>query len=352
MNLLQKAKLEVAYLKMGFYGEAGTGKTYTSSLVAIGLSKYIKSKKPVAFASTEPGVDYVIHLFDENKVDLLVAKTRTFSKLLEITDEAEKSCAFLIVDSITHYWQELQESFMKKNNLTRINWIKHSAPIKKMWRDFTDRYINNQLHIIVCGRSSVIFEDVVDEEDGSTETRKVGTKMKTETDLGYEPSLLVEMSSSQLYPHYGSKLVRRAFIKKDRFSIMDGQMFDNPTFETFLPHIKRLNLGGEHKAVNIQDDSTAYIADEKNGERRALRREIIVEKIRNGIEKLHGGRSEEDKAKRISLMEEIFGTNSWKEIERLVKPEILEAGLKKLEKMNGTEIKEKEELKSKKGGKK
>jgi hypothetical protein len=327
MGILTEAKPEAAFLKLGLYGEAGSGKTFTASKVAIGLRQYIKSDKPIAFADTETGSDYVRHLFVEVGIKLMSAKTRAFSDLLAITDEAEKECSVLIVDSISHYWTELQDAWMKRNGLTRINWMKHSAPIKAIWRDFTERYVNSKLHIIVCGRSSPIYEDVIDPEDGSKESKKTGTKMKTENEMGYEPSLLAEMTPFQLTPQFGGKLVRRAFVKKCRFDILDGKIFDNPTFETFLPHIERLNLGGDHKALEVGRDSLGLVRDDNNGERRALNKEILCEKIANEIKKLFPGQTEKDKAGRVALMEEVFGTNSWTEISTLFKNDRLEAGL-------------------------
>lgn len=357
MNLLQKATLEAAYAKLGFYGEAGSGKTYTASLVAIGLQKYIKSKKPIAFAATEPGVDYVMHLFKDSDVELVVAKTRVFADLITddhrrgIIDEAEEECSVLIIDSISHYWLELQESWMKKNGLNRINWIKHSAPIKAIWRDFTDRYINSKLHIIVCGRSTVIFEDTIDPEDGSRETKKVGTKMKTENEMGYEPSLLMEMSAAQMEPRFGEKIVRRVFIKKDRFSVMDGMIFDNPTFETFLPHISKLNIGGIHRAVDTEGDSQRLIESPRNGEQRAITRDILCEKIMNEIKLLYPGRTEADTAARLKLMNETFATNSWTEIEKRVPMQALEIGLAKIKAIGMPAPVEEPKQKAKKGGK-
>jgi hypothetical protein len=328
MSILEEAKPEAAFAKFGIYGEAGSGKTYTASLIAIGLHKFIHAEKPIAFAATEPGVDYVLHLFKEAGIKLVTKKSRVFSDLLTIHDDAEKECSILIIDSITHYWVELQEAYMKKNGMTKINWMKHSAPIKAIWRDFSDRYINGKLHVIMCGRSTVIFEDVIDPEDGSKETKKTGTKMKTENEMGYEPSLLVEMSAVQLSPQFGSKLVRRAFIKKDRFSVMDGKLYDNPTFETFMPHVGQLNIGGEHRALELdRADSTTYIKSEESGEKRALNKEILCEEIQNEVRKLYPGQTEGDKLKRIALLEEVFNTNSWTKISTLTKNDVLADGL-------------------------
>jgi len=38
-------------------------------------------------------------------------------------------------------------------------------------------------------------------------------------------------------------------VLKDRSTLLDGKTFRNPTFETFLPHIQLLNLGGKQLGV-------------------------------------------------------------------------------------------------------
>jgi hypothetical protein len=326
--ILQKAKKESAFLKMGLYGEAGSGKTFTSTRVAIGLYHYIKAEKPVAFADTETGSDFVMHLFEAEKIELLTAKTRAFKDLLDIVDEAEKNCSILIIDSITHFWNELIDSFMKKHQLTRLA-LKHWQPLKQTWREFTDRYVNSKLHIIVCGRSADRWDEVEDEE-GIKELKKVGTKMRTETEMGYEPSLLVEMEAVQLSPKAGGQYVHRAYVKKDRFDVINGKTFDNPGFEEFLPHIELLNLGGEHKALEVGRNSQDIFDNENIGEKRILKREILLEKIGNEIKLLYPGQTEREKVARLQFMKEIFGTHSWTEVTNM-KIEELEKGLKKIE---------------------
>lgn len=153
MNIFQKAQNEMAYLKAGFYGEAGSGKSFTSSQIAIGLVKYIKAKKPVMYFDTETGSDFLIRQFEEAGIELHAAKTRAFADLLVAVDEAEKSASVMIIDSITHVWNELIESYMKKLELKRLS-LKHWIPLKTTWREFTTRYVNSKLHIIICGRSA------------------------------------------------------------------------------------------------------------------------------------------------------------------------------------------------------
>jgi hypothetical protein len=320
----------MAYLKLGIYGEAGSGKSFTSSLVAVGLSKLLHSTKPVGFVDTETGSDFLIPMYEREGVGLVRTKTRAFSDLLAIVDEAEKECSVLIVDSITHFWNELLDSYMKKNELKRIS-LKHWGPIKQTWREFTDRFVNSHLHIIIAGRSADKWEEVESPEDGAKELKKVGTKMRTETEMGYEPSLLVEMEAVQLTARAGGKLVHRAYVRKDRFDKINGQYFDDPTLETFMPHISLLNLGGDHMAIDTSRDSQDMFERGDTGEKRIIRKEIMLEKITNAMRLLYPGQTEKDKTSRILLLKEIFGTNSWTEVSSFFSNDKLDEGLKNLE---------------------
>jgi len=350
MSLLKKAQLEMAFLKMGIYGEAGSGKTFTSSRVALGLHSYIKSKKAIAFADTETGSDFVLPMFEKAKVDLEVAKTRAFVDLLGIIDEAEKTCSVLIIDSITHFWNDLVDSYLKKNNLTRIS-LPHWQVLKKTWRELTSRYIKSKIHIILAGRSADKWEEV-EEEDGAKELRKVGTKMRAETEISYEPSLLVEMELVQLSPRAGGAVVHRAYVQKDRFDAINGAHFDDPGIEVFLPHIQLLNLGGEHKAIEPDRDSQAVFEDNNLGERKFIKREVLLDKIKAEFKILCPGKTDEETTHRFNCMNEIFGTKSWTEIERLLPQERLTMGLAELEKRNQPKEETKESKPKGKGAKK
>ena len=324
MSIFAPAKPEMAFLKLGIYGEAGTGKTTTATLTAIGLHGLIKSDHPVFMFDTETGADFVRHRFDDASIPFHVAKTRAFADLIAGLDEVPAG-SIVIIDSITHYWTELMESYRKRLNLSRIT-LAHWGPIKSTWSEFTDRFVNSKLHVVLCGRSADKWEDVED-ESGAKELKKVGTKMRTETQMAYEPSLLVEMELIQVSARIGGALIHRAYVRKDRFDVINGAIFDDPNMDAFLPHIKLLNLGGDHRALDTTRNSQAIFDDPNIGERRALNKEILCEKITNEIRKLYPGQSEKDKAERVKLLEEIFGTNSWTQISTTFKNDRLEAGL-------------------------
>jgi len=310
--LLQPSKPEMAYLKMGIYGAAGSGKSFTSSNIAIGLRNFIKSEKAIAYLDTETGSDFVRPIFENSKTPLVVAKTRAFQDLLSIVDEAEETCSVLIIDSITHFWNEMLTSYQKKMNIKRIT-LRHWPELKQTWGEFADKYINSKLHIIMAGRVGYIWDDVED-ENGIKELKKVGTKMKAEVETGHEPSLLVEMEQARISSGVGAGWFHRAWIIKDRFDVIDGKFFDNPDFESILPHVQLLNLGGEHRALDTDRNSQDMFEKGNTGAEYYKKREQTLEKIKNEINLMLPGQDAKTKTDRILLTKEIFGTHSWSEI--------------------------------------
>ena len=348
MTLLKKAKSEMAFLKMGIYGEAGSGKSFTSTQVAIGLHKHIKSDKSIAFLDTETGSDFVIPIFKSAKIELVTAKTRAFKDMLDVVDEAEKNCGILIIDSITHVWNEMTESYCRQNNLKRIT-LNHWQPVKQTWREFTKKYINSSLHIIMAGRSADKWEHVEDEE-GAKELQKVGTKMRSETEIGYEPSLLVEMEQDRKLSRIGGGWINRAWVIKDRFNLLSHKHFDfkpfegaeyrDDAFKAFLPHIEMLNLGGKHRAIDVDRSSDDMFEKNTAGATKYRAHKALLEEIKNEIHLLHPGQDAKSKTARIELSKEVFGTSAWSNIEAM-RIDDLDNGLKAIRKRT-----KKEEVKS------
>lgn len=349
MTLLKKSKPEMCFLKMGVYGECGSGKSFTSSQLAIGLHKHIESKKPIAFLDTETGSDFVQPIFKNEKIEFLIAKTRAFKDILTIIDDAEKDCAVLIIDSITHIWNEMTDAYCKKNNLQRIT-LNHWQPIKKTWKEFTDRYINSNLHIIMAGRSADKWQHVEDDE-GAKELQKVGTKMRAETQIGYEPSLLVEMEQFRQSANIGGGWINRAWVIKDRWNLLNHKSFDfkgfdglkycDETFKAFLPHIKMLNLGGKHRAIDMDRTSEDMFEKNNTGYDKHRKAKGLIEEIKNEFILYRPGSDAQSKQDRILLMKEVFGTSAWSNVETM-RLEDLEGGLKTIKNKNKKKEKKKD----------
>jgi len=336
MTLLKPASIETAYFKMGIYGLTGSGKTYTAIKIAIGLWHYIKEilkKKPgpIGFADTEAGSDFVYDRFKKelDETGFLVSKTRAFKDLLTIMDEAEKMCSIQINDSITHYWNEMLKAYSDKHDIKRIS-LKHWPELKQTWRDYSDRYINSKLHIIMCGRSADIWEEVPDEED-ILELKKSGTKMKAEGEMGYESNLLVEMKLHAIGAGKGARYVNRAWVNKDKFDIMNFQFFDKPDFKSFLPHISRLKIGGKHRAVDTKRTSESMFERGEAGYQRARMKKGLLDRVKIEIEGIYPGRDAKSIQDRRELSRILLGTPSFEQVE-LLNIDELAKGLKAIEK--------------------
>lgn len=333
-SLFRRAGSDNAFLKMGLFGSEGTGKTHTAALTMIGLVRLMRERnlpgadRPVMMADTETGSDWIAPMFKEADIELLVAKTRAFADLCNIVDEAEANGCGLVIDSVTHYWQEFTDEYRRQKSARLSERFRKEivadlefqdwAFIKSEWRKFTDRFVNSQLHITLCGRQAWEYEHNKDERTGKKSIERSGVKMAAETGIGYEPSLLVWMTRDMNLQT--GETTRTASVIKDRSRNIDGREFPNPTFASFRPHIMAMNLGGKQVAVDTSRTSAGMIPDTDvaPGDRNAIRRQIAIDEIQALMVRFHPSTSGADKAAKQALLEKHFKTASWTEVERLM----------------------------------
>lgn len=327
MSMLRKAVNKMAYAKVGLYGGSGSGKSRTAAEIAIGLHKYAGCAKPVAMFDTEPGASFLIPLFEKAGIDFMVYdESRAFSDLMKWMEEATAECSILIVDSITHVWRDLQESFLARINDQRRNYNKraltslefqHWGPIKREWGEFTDAFLSSKVHMIVCGRAGNVYEyQEKDDGSGKKELITVGTKMATEKELGYEPSLLIEMEIR----HDQGEIINTAIIQKDRADRLNGKEIAKPNFEKLQPHFEALCIGGAHFGSMAQRDSRERFTEtgEDSWGAELRRKEVALDEIKEEILRHLGhGMDAGTKAAKSQLLEDIAGTRSWAKLESM-----------------------------------
>lgn len=323
MTMLKKATNKMAYAKVGIYGTAGSGKTRTAAEIAIGLS-LLSGKKPVAMFDTEPSASFIIPLFEKAGIEFLVFdESRAFSDLMRFTEEAKEVASVIIVDSITHVWRDLQESYLARMNDFRRRDNKrplgslefqHWGPIKRQWADFTDQFLSSRVHMIVCGRAGNVYE-YQEKEDGSGKKELIttGTRMATEKELGYEPSLLIEMEIQR----DEGEIINTAFIQKDRADLLNGKSIPFPNFEKLKPHFDALHIGGEHFSSMNQRDSREIFteAGEDNHAAEIRRKDVALDEIKEEMLRHCGhGMDASTKAAKSELLENVSGTRSWEKL--------------------------------------
>lgn len=334
MTLLKPASNQIAAAKIGLYGGAGSGKTRTATEIAVGLAQ--AQRVPVAFFDTEGGSDFMLLICAKAGVELLVAKARAFKDLMAFMVEARSAEAVIIVDSISHTWDDLRESYERKLKRTKGLEIWDWGIIKPAWRKFTDEFLASPCHAIVCGRAASIYERVYDETRDKWEVQTTGSRMKTEKETGYEPSLLIEMERVQKPGEPGWTHV--ATVVKDRSDTMDGQQITDPSFADFSPFFNALNIGGEHHPTDVQSTSDDLFQSPDNAIERKRHVAIALEKIKDAFVFADiGTRRDEDKKRMKELLAQCFGTSAWSEIEDMAL-EGLQRGLGQLRVELGQEV--------------
>jgi hypothetical protein len=312
MGLLKMAENQQAFAKVGIFGFQGSGKTHTAMQIAMGICD-LTGNKTIAFYDTETGSDWWAGRVDGYK--FLQAKTRSFKDLIETIREAEsEGVGVLVIDSITHVWRDIIESYQRKKKVSRLQF--HDwGPIKSQWGKYTDLFVNSELHIIVCGRAGFEYEYQNDDR-GKKELIKTGTKMKAEGEFGFEPGLVIEMELERISAEVGGDLVNVAHVLKDRSATINGQSFRMPSFVSFKSHFDGLNLGAKHCGVNTSRETEDLFDESGRNEWEAEKRakDIALEELREELMKYFPGTAGPAKKAKGDVIEALFRTRAWQRV--------------------------------------
>jgi hypothetical protein len=184
----------------------------------------------------------------------------------------------------------------------------------------------------MCGRAGWEY-DFTEDEDGVKELIKTGTKFKAETEMGYEPSLLLEMERVRTEEgKIGGTHVHRCWVLKDRADKINGKYFDDPGFDVFIPHIEYLKLGGKHQTVDNTRSGTELFEKKDSGSQVYKRVQIALENIQNELVLRYPGRSGEDNIAKLKILKEEFKTHSWEAI-KILPVNVLEDGASRIAKL-------------------
>jgi hypothetical protein len=225
----------------------------------------------------------------------------------------------------------LNESLKKKLNVSRLE-FRHMDQLKSTWRGWTDAMLNSPLHVIVSGRLGYVWDQEKNENGTKGDLVKLGTKMKSESEAGYEPSLLIEMEGIQQESARMKKsrakqgsIVHHAYVLKDRWRTLNGRTFtwkdmneykvgDYATvFDTFQPHFSKLAIGTEQRAVDPTRNSGALFDGQGDNayQQKARRVAIVLEEIEGTLVTLWPGQDAKSKEMKRIAVETLFGTRSW-----------------------------------------
>jgi hypothetical protein len=242
----KKAQCEQAALKIGMYGPPGSGKTFTSLLIAEGLAGVCKKK--VAVVDTERGTDFYsqkvkTRAVHQDAFDFDVLHTRS---LMDTLQEIEKldlnEYGVVILDSISHLWDAAINAWEGHEDENGDIPIHLWGRIKRPYKQLMAFLISTPLHVIICGRQA-------DQYEGD---QKIGLKMRAEKETLHDPHLNIRLATT--YDAEGVATYN-AHIEKDRTGILSGTVIKNPTFEKLCQPL--LPLLGKTQAGVERDDITA-----------------------------------------------------------------------------------------------
>lgn len=182
---LRKSERKKAKIKMALQGSAGSGKTYSSLLIAQGITNKDFSK--IAIIDTENGsADLYAHLGDYNVVTLYPPYTP--EKYIEAIELCEKEgMEVIVIDSLSHAWDELLDFHSKLAGNSFTNWAK----VTPRQKAFTDKILQCNAHVIATMRTKQDY--VLNQKDGKFVPEKVGLKAVQRDGLDYEFTLVFDI---------------------------------------------------------------------------------------------------------------------------------------------------------------
>lgn len=316
--MFKKLENNRPFLKLALEGFAGDGKTFTASEIGIGVHRLIKSTKPIALFDTEKAFKALKWKFDKEGIQTVVNDEE---RSLEALNQAIKWCEegnadVLIIDSITHVWEEFLRAYLnrpdkynKPTKRTRLE-FQDWGVLKPTWKEkFSTPFVMAKCHIIFTGRAGYEYTDERNEETGKREIFKSGIKMKAETETAFEPDILVLMQKVQDLISEQKTVHREAMVVKDRTTQIDGKVFKNPTFNDFYPAIKVL-LDGTLREVHGSNIPDTFEEFENKYSEVAKDREVLIAEISGCFELMGLGTGAKDKQTKAWTLNQVFGVNS------------------------------------------
>lgn len=355
--LLQPAAPSLKSASVSLFGPGGCGKTTTAIMIALGASIHRHDKAPIAMMDPENVSDFIAEMCAAEGVPLFTIKERSFVAMTQGLKEAEAAgCCAFVVDHYAAVFAELEDAQQEKLNLVGRQ-VPYPAfrDLERIWNAWVSQFRDSPLHCIFTGRLGNDYEDTHD-ATGELQRIKIGTKMRGQRDVIYEPDLLIEMERIEHFRR--DKISKRkqgeiehvARVLKDRGMTLNGRSFAwkdlngytqgdyNAVWHAVEPHFKRLaDPSSRLPAVagNGGNLSSAALFPAPTGEsafaERARRVTLALDDFKATCEVLWPGRTEAAQACKAAALEAAYGVRSTGAVEHMT-AEAVEGGARVLRK--------------------
>lgn len=228
---IRKAERKKAKLRLGISAPSGAGKTYSSLLIAHGITG---DWEKVGLIDTENGSgDLYAHLGDYSVIPIEAPFTPDkYIEAIKMFEANGFGC--VIIDSLSHAWAGEGGILDIQGAITAAS---RSGNSYTAWREVTPKHnalvnaiLQSKCHVIATMRAKT--EYVQEKNDnGKTEIKKVGLAPIQRDGMEYEFTVMLDLSINHT-----------ATASKDRTSLFDGQFF-KPSVETGAKLLDWLETG-------------------------------------------------------------------------------------------------------------
>lgn len=234
--MIRKAERKSTKIKLALQGTAGSGKTFSSILIAKGLSQNNLSK--VCIIDTENGsADLYSHLGDYNVISLSPPFTpEKYIEAIKVCEHSDQEV--IIIDSISPCWDELLEFHATLLGNSFTNWNKVTPRHKK----FIDYILQSPTHIIVTMRTKQDY--VINQKDGKNIPEKIGLKAIQREGIDYEFTIVLELNSN----HRATASKDRTGLFNDKSNLLLDASIGNKIIEWCC-----INTGIKTENIALQD---------------------------------------------------------------------------------------------------
>lgn len=225
--VFQKATKEKSKLRCALFGPSGSGKTFTALRIATGMGgkiAVIDTERGSASKYADRFTFDVCELEDDKSINTVVS---TIAQATEYD--------ILIIDSLSHPWQELLEE------IDRLAKAKYQGNSWSAWSEGTpkQKHLVNAIlsfpgHIIATMRSKTEWTTEKDSKSGRNKPVRVGLSPEQGKGIEYEFDLLLEISPEHI-----------ASVLKDRTGKFQDAIIDKPSEQLGKDLLSWLSEGAE-----------------------------------------------------------------------------------------------------------
>ncbi len=214
MTQFHKATRKRGKLRLAIAGPAGSGKTYSALLIALGLGGRI------ATIDTERGSGELYDRLGEYDVCTIQPPFEPKKYVEAIRAAEDLGYGTIIIDSPSHAWMgqggllDVHGHIADKTGNSWSAW----RQVTPKHNELVDAMLQSKCHIIATMRSKMEYAQV--EENGKKQVKKLGMSPIQRDGMEYEFTVFIDLDQQHT-----------ATATKDRTTLFDGQYFV-PTIET------------------------------------------------------------------------------------------------------------------------